>query len=52
MEIKECDVKKTGISKFEILVKDLATLENDDVEKVSIFVQGIMAMRDKKSATA
>lgn len=49
------DENVATMPKFNALMNDIASLDENDREKVSIFIQGIMAMRemrDKKQATA
>lgn len=36
------------IRKFEELIKDIAQLKEGDREKVSIYIQGMMAVRNSK----
>lgn len=45
----------TSMTNFEKLMNNIASLDDERIEKVSLFVQGMMAMRDmrdKKQITA
>lgn len=43
--------KNKKLTKYEELMKDISALKDEDKEKVSIYIQGIMAARDiKKTA--
>ena len=41
-----------SLTDYENILNNLAALDVNDREKVSIFIQGMMATRDKKTATA